>query len=78
MLIFEDTIACNIRLTSPATVFCLSRARASDIEANLRVLASVGEKQGNQANTTTSFSNFVTHVGTNNVRMKQSETKKKS
>lgn len=37
------------------------------------MLASHREKQGAQAHSTPSYSNIVIHVGTNNIRMKQSE-----
>ncbi len=78
-LLIGDSITRNIRLATPATVCCLPRARASNIEANLRVLTSRREKQGSPAHsTTTSFSNIVVHVGTNNVCMKQPEITKES
>uniref|UniRef100_A0A4W6EZL8 SGNH hydrolase-type esterase domain-containing protein n=1 Tax=Lates calcarifer TaxID=8187 RepID=A0A4W6EZL8_LATCA len=77
-LVIGDSITRNVRLASPANVYCLPGARASDIEDNLRVLASRREKQGAQAHCTPSYSNIVIHVGTNNIRMKQSEVTKAS
>ena len=56
-LVIGDSITRNIKLASSATVYCLPGAKASDIEANLRVLASRMSKQGNQAHSTTSYSN---------------------
>ena len=38
-LVIGDSITCNVKLASSATVYCLPGVRASDIEANLRVLA---------------------------------------
>ena len=45
-LVIRDPITRNVKLVSSATVYYLPGARASDIEANLRVLASHREKQG--------------------------------
>ena len=39
-----DSITRNIRLEQPATIYCVPGARATDIEANLRVLASTRTK----------------------------------
>lgn len=58
-LVIWDSITCNVRLASPATVYCLLGARASNIKANLRVLASCRENLGTHADTTTSFSNII-------------------
>ena len=44
--VIGDSITRNVKLASSATVYCLPGARASDIEANLRVLASCRDKQG--------------------------------
>ena len=43
-LVIGDSITRNIRLAQPATVHCVPGARATDIEANLRVLASTRAK----------------------------------
>lgn len=52
----RGSITCKIMLASAA---CWSPgARASDMEANLRVLASCREKQGLQAHNTTGFSSI--------------------
>lgn len=39
-LVIGDSITSNIRLEPPATVYCLPWAKATDTEANLRMLAS--------------------------------------
>ncbi|XP_030253204.1 uncharacterized protein LOC115569317 [Sparus aurata] len=77
-LVIGDSITRHVKLASSATVYCLPGARASDIEANLRVLASRRAKQGTQAHSTTSYSNIVIHAGANNIRQKQSEITKDS
>ena len=68
-----------LALVAPADVICISGARAPDIEANLRVLACGKDTYGvrlDTPTTDTSFSNIVIHVGTNDVRMRQSEVTK--
>lgn len=77
-LVIGDSITRNIRLETPATVCCLPGARVSDIEANLRVLASGRKRQGSQPQSTTTYRNIVIHAGTNNVRLRQSEITKAS
>lgn len=76
-LVIGDSITRGIRLATPATVTCLPGARAPDIEANLRVLANNRRShKGKAHNKHTSFDNIVIHVGTNDVRMRQSEVTK--
>ena len=77
-LVIGDSIAPRVKLASSATVYCLPGARASDIEANLRVLASCRDKQGTQSHSTTSYSNIVIHACANNNYRKQSEITKDS
>ena len=78
MLVIGDSITRNIRLATPADVYCLPGARASDVESNLRVLASHMEKQGTKAQHITKYRNIAIHVGTNNARLRQSEITKAS
>ena len=73
-----DSITRNVTLALSETVYSLPGARASDIEANLRVLASRREKQGTQAHSITSYSNIVIHAGAKHVHQKQSEITKDS
>ena len=78
-LVIGDSITRNVRLQSPAEVFCLPGARATDIEANLRVLASnrfshKGKKEANGP--PSQYSNIIVHVGANDIRMRQSEVTK--
>ena len=80
-LVIGDSITRNIRLEGPATVYCVPGARATDIEANLRVLASTRAKANAQAKahgarTDDRYENIVIHVGTNDVRLRQSEVTK--
>lgn len=80
-LVIGDSITRNIRLAQPATVHCVPGARATDIEANLRVLASTRAKakataKAHGAHTDDRYENIVIHVGTNDVRLRQSEVTK--
>ena len=73
-----DSITGSVKLASSTAVYCLPGARASDIEANLRVLLSRRDKQGTQAHSTTSYRNIVICPGANNIHRKQSEITKDS
>lgn len=80
MLVIGDSITCNVKSASSASSApdcCLPGARASYIEANLRVLASHRAKQETQAHSTTRNRNIAT-ADTNNVPLKQSKITKDS
>ena len=69
-LVIGDSITHTIRLKTnhPAILHCLLGGRASDVKTNLKMVlakAKTGECR--------EYRDIVIHVGTNDVRMKQSE-----
>ena len=74
-LVIGDSITRSIRLKNnhPAIIHCLAGGRATDVKANLKMLLAK-EKTGECRE----YKDIVIHVGTNNVRMKQSEVTKRN
>ena len=73
-LVIGDSITRSIRLKTnyPAIIHCLPGGRGTDIKANLKMVlakAKTGECR--------EYRDIVIHVGTNDVRMKQSEVTKR-
>lgn len=74
-LVIGDSITRSIRLkmNHPAIIHCLPGGRATDVKANLKTVlakAKTGECR--------EYRDIVIHVGTNDVRMKQSEVTKRN
>uniref|UniRef100_A0A8C7QG66 SGNH hydrolase-type esterase domain-containing protein n=1 Tax=Oncorhynchus mykiss TaxID=8022 RepID=A0A8C7QG66_ONCMY len=74
-LVIGNSITRSIRLKSnhPAIIHCLPGGRATDVKANLKMVlakAKTGECR--------EYRDIVIHVGTNDVRMKQSEITKRN
>uniref|UniRef100_A0A674A4Y1 SGNH hydrolase-type esterase domain-containing protein n=1 Tax=Salmo trutta TaxID=8032 RepID=A0A674A4Y1_SALTR len=74
-LVIGDSITRSIRLKTnhPAIIHCLPGGRATDVKANLKTVlakAKTGECR--------EYRDIVIHVGTNDVRMKQSEVTKRN
>lgn len=74
-LVIGDSITRSIRLKAnhPAIIHCLPGGRATDVKANLKMVlakAKTGECR--------EYRDIVIHVGTNDVRMKQSEITKRN
>ncbi|CDQ84243.1 unnamed protein product [Oncorhynchus mykiss] len=70
-LVIGDSITRSIRLKTnhPAIIHCLPGGRATDVKANLKMVlakAKTGECR--------EYRDIVIHIGTNDVRMKQSST----
>jgi hypothetical protein len=71
-LVIGDSITRSIRLKTnhPAIIHCLPGGRATDVKANLKMVLAKAQ--------TGEYRDIVIHVGTNDIRMKQSEITKRN